>query len=110
MPEPLLTDVFGANATQNGTTITIAKADLTSTGFVAATSNTAESIVVAMLMRFANTLTETQRATDTVARNVTVTYAGQDTINQAGTQYRRDVWSAVAYKTSSIIAVTPGDY
>lgn len=110
MAEPTLVAVLGANATQNATDIVIKKADLTSTGFVATASNTAESILVALIMRAANELSETNRSTDTVNRNLTLTYAGQDTVNQAGTQYRRDVWSAVAYKTTPVVVVNPGDY
>ena len=110
MPEPTLTDVFGANATSGAVLLTINKEDLASTGLIADEGNSAESLVVALVMKFANTLTETQRATDTGTRNVTVSYAGQDTINQLGTQYQRDVWNIVAYKQVPVSPVVPGSY
>ena len=110
MAEPTLTAVFGSGATQSSTTLTISKADLAAAGLTASSSNTAESLVVALLITIANTLTETQRQTDTTNRNVTVTYAGQDQINQGGTPYRRDVWSTVAYKQTTTTTVDPDDY
>lgn len=47
--EPLLTSVFGAGATQNVNTITIAKADLTN--LTASANNTAESLLVAIVQK-----------------------------------------------------------
>jgi len=44
-----LQNIFGANAAQTATTITITKADLASTGFTPATSNTADSILAAII-------------------------------------------------------------
>jgi hypothetical protein len=57
MAEPTLQDVFGSNATQTSTTITITKADLT--GLTASSSNTAESIFVAILLKAKANLTQT---------------------------------------------------
>lgn len=110
MAEPTLTEVFGDNATQTSTTITISKADLAATGLSAASNNTAESIVIALMMKISATLTETARATDLVTRNVTVSYAGQDVISQQGNPYRRDVWNTVAYKSTTTATVDPDDY
>ena len=42
MPEPTLTQVFGANATQSAANITIAKSDLATVGLTASANNTAE--------------------------------------------------------------------
>ena len=47
MAEPLLTDVFGAGASQDATTITISKASLV--GLTPSASNTAESLLAALL-------------------------------------------------------------
>lgn len=49
MAEPTLSSVFGANATQTATTITIDKADLP--GLTAAANNTAESLLTGLLLR-----------------------------------------------------------
>ncbi|OYD96080.1 hypothetical protein [Nostoc sp. 'Peltigera membranacea cyanobiont' 232] len=49
-----LQQVFGANATQDATTVTIHKADFASVGFTPATANTADSILAA-IVAFAET-------------------------------------------------------
>ncbi|MBC1242280.1 hypothetical protein GNE10_35350, partial [Nostoc sp. 2RC] len=58
MAEPTLTQVFGANATQDATTITITKADLTGVGLTAASENTAESLFTAIVLKAQTALTE----------------------------------------------------
>ncbi|OCQ98967.1 hypothetical protein BCD64_23295 [Nostoc sp. MBR 210] len=57
MAEPTLQQVFGANATQDATTLTIAKADLAAVGLNALASNTAESLWVAVLLQASEYLT-----------------------------------------------------
>lgn len=64
MAEPTLTQVFGADATQTLTTLTISKADLVSTGLTASSSNTAESLMVAILLKAANYLNTTTQDSD----------------------------------------------
>ncbi|MCC5619254.1 hypothetical protein LC605_30120 [Nostoc sp. CHAB 5836] len=49
MPEPTLQQVFGANATQTATTITITKADLP--GLTPSSTNRAESLLTAILLK-----------------------------------------------------------
>jgi hypothetical protein len=50
MAEPSLSNVFGANATQDINTVTIAKVDLAAVGLTADSANTAESLLVAILL------------------------------------------------------------
>ncbi|MEO1682639.1 MAG: hypothetical protein AAFS06_05190 [Cyanobacteria bacterium J06631_12] len=50
MAEPTITGVFGSNAAQTATTLTIDKADLAAVGLTAAPSNTAESLLTAILL------------------------------------------------------------
>lgn len=64
MAEPTLTAVFGANATQDATTLTITKADLTSTGLTPSANNTAESLLLAIVLKFKAVLTDTARDTN----------------------------------------------
>ncbi|MEH1787542.1 MAG: hypothetical protein V7L23_18695 [Nostoc sp.] len=54
MAATTLQQVFGANATQTATTVTITKADLSATGFTPSATNTADSILAA-LIAFAET-------------------------------------------------------
>jgi hypothetical protein len=57
MPEPTLADVFGANSSQTATTLTIDKGDLSAAGLTASATNTAESILAAMIKRLLSNLT-----------------------------------------------------
>ena len=57
MAEPTLTQVFGTNAAQTATTLTITKADLT--GLTASANNSAESLFVAILLKAKSYLTTT---------------------------------------------------
>jgi hypothetical protein len=61
MSEPLLTDIFGAGATQTATTITILKADLP---LSASATNKGEQIFAALLKKAATALTATTFATN----------------------------------------------
>ena len=59
MAEPTITQVFGAGASQDATTITIIKSDLVSTGLTTSATNTAESLLAAILLKAKVTLTQT---------------------------------------------------
>lgn len=58
MPKPSLAEVFGVGASQSATTITIAKADLTAVGLTASATNSAESLLTAILLKAKTYLTE----------------------------------------------------
>ncbi|MDZ7953339.1 hypothetical protein [Nostoc sp. DedQUE09] len=62
--EPTLTAVFGANATQDADTLTISKADLTSTGLTPGANNTAESLLIALMLKFKAALTDAGKDTN----------------------------------------------
>ena len=61
MAEPTLTSVFGTNVTQDATTLTISKADLSVTGLTASANNTAESLLIAIMLKFKMALTDEAR-------------------------------------------------
>ena len=63
MAEPTLVQVFGASAIQTSTTLTITKADLT--GLTASETNTAESLLAAILLKARSYLTQTNFDNDT---------------------------------------------
>lgn len=110
MSEPTLVDVFGAGAVQDANTVTIQKSALASFGLTAQAQNTAESLLVALILQASQNLTEANRALDAATRNVTVTYAGQDLVNQSPNYYRRDLWTVLAYASTSIVTVDPDNY
>ena len=62
--EPTLTAVFGANATQDANNLTISKADLASVGLTGSAMNTAESLLIAIMLKFKQILTDEARDTN----------------------------------------------
>jgi hypothetical protein len=64
MAEPSLTTVFGANATQTATDLVIKKSDLVAVGFTPATVNTAESLLIGIMLKFKTVLTSDARDTN----------------------------------------------
>ena len=58
MAEPTLAEVFGANAAQTSSTITISKADLATVGLTTSATNTAESLLAAIVAIARSSLSE----------------------------------------------------
>ena len=71
MPEPTLIEVFGAGATQSATTITILKADLSSTGLTASSNNKAEALLAAIVLKAKLSLTDSTFTTN-VDQSITI--------------------------------------
>lgn len=117
MAEPLISDVFGVGASiLNASTSTPAKglfipeSAFSNVGLSNFTGATAEQILVAIMLVAKNNLTEQNRATDTTARAVTVTYSGQDLVSQSPLNFRRDIFSVLLYKTTTLATISPTDY
>lgn len=111
MAEPSLQNVFGASAAQTATTLTITKADFASIGLSASAANTSESLLVAILLFAAQSLTENNRLTDLANRNIGIDYSGQDLITQgAGSVFLRDAYTISLYKSSTIAVIDPDNY
>lgn len=110
MAESTLVEVFGSGAIQDANTITIQKSALAAKGLTVTATNSAESILVALIMLASDSLTETARATDTVNRNLSILYAGQDLIEVSGINYRRDAFSLLLYKQQALTTLDPDDY
>lgn len=64
MAEPTLQEVFGANATQTSTELIISKTDLAAMGLTASSSNTAESLIVAIILQASSYLNDTSQDTN----------------------------------------------
>ena len=111
MPEPLLTEVFGAGASQTASQLVLLKADMVSRGLTAAAVNTSESMLVYLVLQSANVLTEANRLTDLANRNISVSYSGQDLIDQGGANiYLRDTYQISLYKLTTIQPIDPDNY
>ena len=111
MPEPLIAEVYGAGATQTGTALQLLKADMVARGLTVTATNTAESLLVYILLQAASVLTETNRLADLVTRNVTIAYSGQDLIDQGGGNvYLRDTYQVSLYKPTTVQPIDPDNY
>lgn len=110
MAEPTLQSVFGAGASQTASGLTISKADMASVGLTAAASNTAESMFVAIVLLASRELTEANRATDNVNRNVTVPYGGQDISGSTTAPFLRDAYSVLCYRAYSLSPIDPDQF
>ncbi|HEY9701238.1 MAG TPA: hypothetical protein V6C58_02275 [Allocoleopsis sp.] len=113
MAEPLLTDVFGAGATQTETTLTISKTALGSVGLTASANNTAESLIVSLIKLWSNYLTET-RYNENPYQSVyldrsTPSLVGR-VINDELMQYRQDAYSIVFSKLETNNDIDPDNY
>ena len=60
MAEPTITQVFGAGATQTATTISINKSDLAAIGLTPSATNTAESLLAAIVIFAKGYLTQSK--------------------------------------------------
>jgi hypothetical protein len=110
MAEPTLQQVFGVNATQTSTTLTISKNDLAATGFTPATANTAESLFVALLLLADNYLNETQQQADNDIQ-VTIADSGFPSIVTRNSQTYRQVTYNINLQTlDNGFTIDPDNY
>ena len=111
MAEPTLQQVFGANATQTATALTIAKADLT--GLTASATNTAESLFVAILLKAKAYLTQANYETN-IDQSITITtpdFAAQSLVTrQDNQQYRQFTETVNLHKLDNSNQIDPDDY
>ncbi|PHJ54491.1 hypothetical protein VF14_35185 [Nostoc linckia z18] len=110
MAEPTLVQVFGANATQDATTITITKADLVAVGLTAGSNNTAESLLTAIILRAKNYLTTANHDAN-IDQSVTITdgYIPSFVIRN-DVQYRQDTVTVAFEKLAGSTTIDPDDY
>lgn len=111
MAEPTLAQVFGANATQSSTTITISKTDLASVGLTASSSNTAESLLTAILLQAQSYLTQTNYDANTdQSVLIAAGYSSFTTRGTANTAYRNDQLTVTLSKIDSSSTIDPDNY
>jgi hypothetical protein len=109
MAEPTLVQVFGVNASQTSTTITITKADLT--GLTASSSNTAESLVIALALKWKAYLTQTNFDAN-IDQSLVVGdgFSSLTTRGTGNTPYRTDQITISLSKIDTASTVDPDDY
>ena len=111
MTAPSLTQVFGANATQTSTTITISKADLaTATGLTPSATNTADSLFVAVLLQAATALNSTAQGTNNDI-DVTIDDSGyQNLVSRNSLTFRQVTYNVNLQTVDSGFTVNPNNY
>lgn len=109
MPEPTITEVFGAGAVQDLTTITISKASLP--GLTATADNRPESLLVGILLTAKSSLTA--EAFDLNAEqsiSIEESYESLITRRINEEQYRQKVLSVNLHKAEPTSVIDPDDY
>lgn len=112
MAEPTLVQVFGAGATQDLTTLTIAKADLTALGLTASANNTAESLFVALLLK-AKAILATASLETNPDQSVAIAEADfnfQTLITRNNLTYRQSSYTINLQKLDAGNIIDPDDY
>ncbi|MBW4642921.1 MAG: hypothetical protein KME23_07985 [Goleter apudmare HA4340-LM2] len=110
MAEPTLSQVFGSNATQDSTTFTISKADLASVSLTASANNTAESLVVAILLKAAAYLKDSSQQLDPDIQ-VTIADSGfPQIITRNNIQYRQVTFNVNLQTVDTGFVLDPDDY
>jgi hypothetical protein len=109
MAEPTLSQVFGSGATQNSTTITITKADLA--GLTASASNTAESLVIALALKWKSYLNQTNFDAN-IDQSLVVSdgFSSLTTRGTENTPYRTDQIILNLSKIDTGSTIDPDDY
>ncbi|MEH2287163.1 hypothetical protein [Nostoc sp.] len=108
--KPTLVQVFGAGATQDTNTITIQKSALVSVGLTASATNTAESLLTAVILQAQNTLT-TVNYDANIDQSITITPGFIPTfVIRNNNQYRQDTVTVAFEKAAGIATIDPDDY
>lgn len=109
MAKPSLIQVFGTNCTQTSTQLIIDKSDLASVGLTASNTNTAESLLMAIVLIAGQYLTETNQ--DTNADQVITIAKGLDSLVTRGTtQYKEFGYDIKAQIVDSQVTVDPDNF
>lgn len=109
MTQPTLTEVFGDGAIQDATSITILKADLVSTGYTPSATNTAESSLMAIVVKAGTALTPANR-TANVDQNLAIERGYDQTVYRGQDQYGQASFTVTAQKSAPATALDPDDY
>lgn len=110
MAEPSLAQVFGENATQDTNLLTIAKADLVAVGLAPSATNSAESLLVALLLKWQTILNDTNQANN-IDQSVSITTATTPSFtNRNNAVFIRDAITVEIDKPAGTLTIDPDDY
>ncbi len=112
MPEPTLSQVFGAGATQTATALSIAKADLAARGLTASADNKAESLLVALLLQAKTALTPATLETN-LDQSISIAESDfnfQTLVTRNNQTYRQSTYAINLQKLDQGNIIDPDDY
>lgn len=109
MAEPTLTQVFGAGASQDANTLTIAKSDLAAMGLTASASNRAEALLVALILKVKAYLNSTNQESDPDIQ-VTIEDGFPSLVFRNNQNYRQTSYTVNLQKLDVGSTVDPDDY
>jgi hypothetical protein len=107
MAEPTLQQLFGANCTQDFSYLTISKQDIP--GLTANSENTAESLLVGLVLLAGQYLTETNQETNPDIQ-VTITKGFDSLITRNNTNYRQYQYTIEMQKVDTATSINPADF
>jgi hypothetical protein len=96
-----LENVFGAGTTQDATHLHIPKANFVQYGLSPDANDNPQALFVCMVRQASIWLTEARRADDRAIQPVTVTYSGQDALEDitgSGDYVNRKVFTVILYR------------
>ncbi len=109
MTVPSLTQVFGQHASQDANTLTISKIDLATVGLTASATNTADSLVVALILLWQLHLTTANQGTNS-DQNITIEDSFSSIISRNNVNYRQSSKTINLQKPDTSAVIDPDDY
>ncbi|MGB6297138.1 MAG: hypothetical protein WBF90_13295 [Rivularia sp. (in: cyanobacteria)] len=109
MAEPSLQEIFGAGATQDVNSLIIDKADLVAIGLTASATNTAESLLAAIIAIAQQTLTTTRQDANP-EQSITIEDSIESLTTRNNQTYRQLSKSLNFEKLDTQSAFDPDDY
>lgn len=111
MAEPTLIQVFGANATQTLSTLTISKTDLATVGLTASATNTAESLIVALLLLAGSYLKATNQTSVNTDIQVTIDDSGYpQLVSRNSLNWRQITYNVNLQTPDTGLTIDPDNY
>lgn len=109
--EPTLVQVFGTGATQDINTLTIQKSALAAVGLTASSSNTAESLMVALLLLAALYLNSTNQDSTNTDIQVTIADSGfPQLVTRNSAQWRQITYNVNLQTPDTGFSIDPDNY
>lgn len=108
MAEPTLSDVFGANATQDATKIVIMKADLAAPGYTPGAADKAETILFAIFKKAAAYLTPTALDSN-LDQSISIDSGIASLDSRGGQNFRQQSYSFNVQKPDNSADISPDD-